>query len=531
MVLQSSGAIKFSDIQTEFGGTNPIGMSEYYKGGVNVPSGTTGVPTTGAISVSTFYGKAKTVSPGSIAFTTVGSSTWTVPSGMNRIDVLIVGGGGAGGYAGDRTAGGGGGGGVIYLTNQVVTAGTQYSIYVGNGGGIYGGAGENGQASSFHTWSATGGGGGANSGNADTTGKSGGSGGGRYHNAVSVAGSGTAGQGYAGGPNGYDSGDGSTGTFTASGGGGAGGIGSSGTTSGGGAGGAAVSYTIGGVTYTVGGGGGGSAQSLGGQNLPGGAGGTNAGNGASSSGSLVIGGSAVANRGGGGGGGASGQYGGGGGSGIVVVRYYISSIIKIYIFVDDSQTIANQLKSNIETVATAIGQSVTVIAVGAQGSSATSLSYDSTVDVVVYWNNQTSPSGRGTQLQTYLDNGKGLVMSVFGHTNWSPLTNVGLSTSYQITTAGGYTSSSTSYSQTNPTNHPILNGVSSIIPSYYNTSFTSVNSATVIGNGPGGGLVMYKDYTTTRRVDINTYQDQSDTSSNSNTRLFLNACLWAANKI
>jgi hypothetical protein len=30
MVLQSSGPISFSNIQTEFGGANPISLSEYY---------------------------------------------------------------------------------------------------------------------------------------------------------------------------------------------------------------------------------------------------------------------------------------------------------------------------------------------------------------------------------------------------------------------------------------------------------------------------------------------------------------------
>jgi hypothetical protein len=30
MALPSSGAISFSQIQTEFGGTNPISLSEYY---------------------------------------------------------------------------------------------------------------------------------------------------------------------------------------------------------------------------------------------------------------------------------------------------------------------------------------------------------------------------------------------------------------------------------------------------------------------------------------------------------------------
>jgi hypothetical protein len=42
MTLQASGAISFSDLQTEFGGSNPIGMDEYYKDGSYVSSGFTG---------------------------------------------------------------------------------------------------------------------------------------------------------------------------------------------------------------------------------------------------------------------------------------------------------------------------------------------------------------------------------------------------------------------------------------------------------------------------------------------------------
>ena len=49
MVLQSSGAISLNDIQTEFGGTNPIGINEYY----DVASG---VPSSGLISFNQFYG-------------------------------------------------------------------------------------------------------------------------------------------------------------------------------------------------------------------------------------------------------------------------------------------------------------------------------------------------------------------------------------------------------------------------------------------------------------------------------------------
>jgi hypothetical protein len=63
MVLQSSGAISLANIQTEFGGSNPISFSEYYaNANPSYTSGVSGIPNTGsAISFSQFYGKAKPV--------------------------------------------------------------------------------------------------------------------------------------------------------------------------------------------------------------------------------------------------------------------------------------------------------------------------------------------------------------------------------------------------------------------------------------------------------------------------------------
>jgi hypothetical protein len=56
MPIQSSGAISLLNVQNEFGGANPISMSEYYRGGVYTTSNNTSVPTSGAISLSNFYG-------------------------------------------------------------------------------------------------------------------------------------------------------------------------------------------------------------------------------------------------------------------------------------------------------------------------------------------------------------------------------------------------------------------------------------------------------------------------------------------
>lgn len=54
-----TGTISMTDIQTEFGGTNPIGLNEYYAGGAYVPSGTSGVPSSGTISMNNLRGKSK----------------------------------------------------------------------------------------------------------------------------------------------------------------------------------------------------------------------------------------------------------------------------------------------------------------------------------------------------------------------------------------------------------------------------------------------------------------------------------------
>ena len=52
-----TGTISMTDIQTEFGGANPIGLNEYYSGGTYVPAGLSGVPASGTISMDNLRGK------------------------------------------------------------------------------------------------------------------------------------------------------------------------------------------------------------------------------------------------------------------------------------------------------------------------------------------------------------------------------------------------------------------------------------------------------------------------------------------
>ena len=65
MALQTSGAISLSQVQGEFGGSNPISMSEYYRNGSYVPSTITTTSTTG------WYGQFSPL------------WTWIVPAGTS----------------------------------------------------------------------------------------------------------------------------------------------------------------------------------------------------------------------------------------------------------------------------------------------------------------------------------------------------------------------------------------------------------------------------------------------------------------
>lgn len=89
MPLPSSGPLTLADIQGEFGGSNPISLSEYYAGGGLVPPGTTGtygaVPSSGTISIQNFYGTSNaaplsiSISPSSLYNSRLGSGSLTSP--------------------------------------------------------------------------------------------------------------------------------------------------------------------------------------------------------------------------------------------------------------------------------------------------------------------------------------------------------------------------------------------------------------------------------------------------------------------
>lgn len=148
MPLPISGPISLDQIQAEFGGPTPIALSQYYRGGSNVPvsATTVGIPTSGTISIGNFLGTSKTLD----------------------LEVLVVAGGGG------ATLGGGGAGGYQAFTTTVSPG--ENIIVVGAGGA---GMANGGDSFGFGITSTGGGGGGGQAGDdAAFPGLSGGSGGG-----------------------------------------------------------------------------------------------------------------------------------------------------------------------------------------------------------------------------------------------------------------------------------------------------------------------------------------------------------------
>ena len=192
MPVQSSGQIKITDIITEFGGSEPHALSEYYRDGGEVGGGSPNVPTSGQLKISDFYGATdvivETASDNETdrSLSSIFGSNWTssvpkkysVPSSVNlgatatntyaitaesgmggtliiEIAGTVTGRGGNGGngghYAhsnrdGGNGSGGGAGGDAVYLntnnvTINVLSGGRLSGGGRGGGGGGGGGAG------------------------------------------------------------------------------------------------------------------------------------------------------------------------------------------------------------------------------------------------------------------------------------------------------------------------------------------------------------------------------------------------------
>lgn len=254
MAIVNTGTVSLADIQTEFGGTPPTEMEEYYRG-LEVPDAleNQGVPTSGTISLSDFYGSQNITylinlsfdtTPTSVVIGSVelqqgfnSSAAISIPDYVSDVSVVVVGGGG-GGAAAKGTSGGsvssnapGGGGGALAWANDIsVNPLLNYYVGVGTGGtgGIY---------------------------NSNSSGSVLGNPGGSSYVNWTGRGTLTAGGGDGGGQSGYSNQSGDGGTFTAPG---------TTNTAGGGNGGGGGSFTAGG-----GGGAGGYTARGGNSNQPG----------------------------------------------------------------------------------------------------------------------------------------------------------------------------------------------------------------------------------------------------------------------
>jgi hypothetical protein len=80
MALQGSGPISLANIQTEFGGSNPISISEYYRNGTYVTYNNSSVPTSGIISLSQFYGT-------NTLFSLTISTPYTTPQNLRTLAI------------------------------------------------------------------------------------------------------------------------------------------------------------------------------------------------------------------------------------------------------------------------------------------------------------------------------------------------------------------------------------------------------------------------------------------------------------
>ena len=151
-----------------------------------------------------------------LTFSTTGTCTWTVPSGVTTLDSLLVvggGGGGAGAFTVENSSGGGagGGGGAYFASTVSIPSSVTIQVGAGGPGGAFrsardGNNGSRGSTSAFGTITAGGGGGGgcesgdtagvtcptSSSFGGDGTAAGSGGGSSNYYNAYNPGGAGTA---------------------------------------------------------------------------------------------------------------------------------------------------------------------------------------------------------------------------------------------------------------------------------------------------------------------------------------------------
>lgn len=168
-----TGTASLSDIQTEFGGSNPISLSEYY-------GAASGIPASGTISIDDFRGKQNVLVLTADTFTSSITLSANDINGSGAAWVGVSGGGGGGagviyasssglGATGSGAPGGAGGIHGLFLSDVTDLIGASFVAGSGGGGSTTGGTpgssgrstrGNSGGSSTFSYGSVTGAGGG-----------------------------------------------------------------------------------------------------------------------------------------------------------------------------------------------------------------------------------------------------------------------------------------------------------------------------------------------------------------------------------
>ncbi len=84
MTITPSGAISLQNLATEFGGSVPHSLSEYYREGSLVTKNNTSVPTSGAIALGHFYSAVK-----EIQYTASNAASLNLSTAFGAIGVQI----------------------------------------------------------------------------------------------------------------------------------------------------------------------------------------------------------------------------------------------------------------------------------------------------------------------------------------------------------------------------------------------------------------------------------------------------------
>lgn len=160
MAIPASGQVTLSDLQIEYGGTDPISINEYYRGGAYVPigAGTATIPASGAITLDNFRGTSKTA----------------------IVTYTLLGGGGGGGYGADNKEPGRGSYAASGGSSTISATGIQTITAAGGAGGenTGGGRGNTGTAGGSSAFGTGGAGGSLNSAGGSASGYGAGGGGG-----------------------------------------------------------------------------------------------------------------------------------------------------------------------------------------------------------------------------------------------------------------------------------------------------------------------------------------------------------------